>query len=172
MDSACKSITIRLAVPSDAPDMAEVHMRSWDVAYKNILPTEYICEKNAGRLELYKRVITKENTKTYVIQCDGKTVGLLRVDTPQDDDLKEHYAELHYIYLHPDYFRQGIGSQAMEFAYEIARGFGKNGMVLWVLEKNADSIRFYEKCGFSADGKTYDKNFDKPLTSIRMRRDL
>jgi RimJ/RimL family protein N-acetyltransferase len=58
----------------------------------------------------------------------------------------------------------------MEFAYNITRNSGKTGIVLWVLEKNTDSIRFYEKCGFVTDGKTYDKNFDKPLMSIRMRK--
>ena len=165
-------ITIRLAVPADASDIAEVHMRSWEVAYKGILPADFIREKNAGRHELYNRVITDENAKTYIIQREGKTVGIMRVDTPQDDDLRDKYCELHYIYLHPDCFRQGIGTQAMEFTYNITRNTGKTGIVLWVLEKNTDSIRFYEKCGFAADGKTYDKNFDKPLMSIRMRRDL
>ena len=43
------NITIRPAVLTDAPDMAEVHMRSWEVAYKDIIPAEYIKEKNATR---------------------------------------------------------------------------------------------------------------------------
>ena len=58
-----KNITIRLAVPADAPDMAEVHMRSWEVAYKGIIPAAFIKDKNATRHELYKRVITDENIK-------------------------------------------------------------------------------------------------------------
>jgi GNAT superfamily N-acetyltransferase len=164
-------ITIRLAVPVDAPDMAEVHMRSWDATYKGIMPDDFIREKNATRPELYKRVITDENKNTYVIQYNGKTVGIMCVAPPQDKELTD-CCELHYIYLHPDYFRQGVGSQAMKFAYEIARNDGKTGMVLWVLEKNEGSIKFYEKCGFIADGHSYEKNFDKPLRSIRMRRSL
>ena len=40
-------IVIRLATSSDALDMAEVHMRSWEIAYKNIIPADYIREKNA-----------------------------------------------------------------------------------------------------------------------------
>jgi len=35
MDFIYKPIAIRLAVPADAPDMAEIHMRSWEVAYKD-----------------------------------------------------------------------------------------------------------------------------------------
>lgn len=164
-------ITIRLAVPSDAPDMAEVHMRSWEVAYKGILPDDYIREKNATRNALYARVITEENDTSYVIQCSGKTVGIMCVAPPQDKELIDFH-ELHYIYLHPNYFRRGIGTQAMELAYSIARGLGKTGLVLWVLEKNVNSIQFYKKCGFVADGGSWERNFDKPLRSIRMRKEL
>jgi hypothetical protein len=60
--------TIRLAVPSDATDMADVHMRSWEAAYKDILPADYIRMKNAARPELYKRVITVKNENTFVIK--------------------------------------------------------------------------------------------------------
>ena len=171
MDFIYSPITIRLAVPSDAPDMAEVHMRSWEVAYKGIMPNDFIREKNATRPELYKRVITDENTNTYVIQYNGKTVGIMCVAPPQDNELTDYY-ELHYIYLHPDYFQRGIGTKAMDFAYETTRKVGKSGMVLWVLEKNENSIKFYEKCGFTADGKSYERNFEKPLRSIRMRRGI
>ena len=164
-------IHIRLATPADAPDMAEVHMRSWEVAYKGILPDEYIREKNATRHDLYARVITEENETSFVIQYGGKTIGIMCVAPPQDKELTDCY-ELHYIYLHPGYFRRGIGTQAMELAYNIARSLGKTGLVLWVLENNTNSIEFYKKCGFVADGGSRERNFDKPLRSIRMRKEL
>ena len=140
------AVTIRLAVPADASDMAEVHIRSWEVAYKDIIPEEYIREKNAGRHELYKRVITRGNTNTYVIQHGKKTVGVMRVAPPQDEDAGDNVYELHCIYLHPDYFRQGIGTKAMEYALSIARRLGKKTMIVWVLDENINSIRFYEYC--------------------------
>jgi len=166
------NITIRLAVPADAPDMAEVGMRSWEVAYKDILPADYIREKNATRSEQYKRVITDENENSYVIQKDGKTVGIMKIAPSQDGDTDENYYELHYIYLHPDYFRQGIGTQAVEFAFDKARGLGKRFMNVWVLAENENSIRFYEKCGFEADNKTATQNRGKEVVIIRMRADL
>ena len=166
------NITIRLAIPADAPDMAEVHMRSWEVAYKDIIPAEYIREKNAGRHALYKRVVTGEDTNQYVIQKDGKTVGIMRVAPPQDDDVGDNFYELHGIYLHPDYYRQGIGTKAVEFAFEKARGLGKTVMTVWVFAENTNSIKFYEKCGFVADGKTKTYDCRKIMECIRMRRDL
>ena len=164
-----KTIAIRLAVPADAPDMAEVGMRSWEAAYKDILSAEYIREKNATRPELFKRVITDDNMHSYVIQYEGKTVGIMRIAPPQDDDLGEDFYELHYIYIHPDYYRQGIGTQAMEFAYGKARSLGKTAMALWVFAENINSIKFYEKCGFVADGKVREENRGKVTKSIRMR---
>ena len=75
-------------------------MRSWEVAYKGILPDEYIREKNATRHDLYARVITEENETSYVIQYGGKTIGIMCVAPPQDKELTDCH-ELHYIYLGP-----------------------------------------------------------------------
>ena len=38
-------VNIRLAVPSDASDIAEILMRSWEAAYGNIIPTDFIEKK-------------------------------------------------------------------------------------------------------------------------------
>ena len=166
------NVNIRLAVPGDAAEMAEVLMRSWEVAYKGIIPDEYIREKNAGRPEQYKWAVTAKNTDSYIIRRDGKTVGIMRIAPPQDDDTGDDFYELHYIYLHPDYYRQGIGTKAMAFAFDIARNLGKKYMVVWVFADNVNSVKFYEKCGFQADGKTAMRDFGKMLTSIRMKRIL
>ena len=165
-------INIRLALPADAPDMAEIHARSWEAAYKDIIPGEYIQEKSATRPALWKRIITDENTSRYVIETGGKVVGFLHIDPPQDDDLDDSFYELHGIYLHPNVCRQGIGSQAMDFAYGIARNLGKTTMTLWVFAENANSIKFYEKCGFAADGATKTLDCGKTMQCIRMRRPL
>lgn len=165
-------ITIRLAVPADATDMAEVHMCSWDAAYKDIIPAEYIRKKNATRPDLYKRVITEANKNTYVIQHNGKTIGIMKVASPMDTDVGVDFYELHYIYLHPDYFRQGIGTRAIEYAFDIARSLGKRYMTVWVLAENKNTINFYEKCGFKVDGISSERDFGKILKSIRMRRAL
>ena len=167
-----RGITIRLAVPADAPDMAEVHMRSWEIAYKDIIPSDFIREKNASRPSLYSRVITDENANSYVIQYMGKTVGIMHIASPQDDDIGEDGYELHYIYLHPDFFRRGIGTQALIFAFNKALNLKKTFIVVWVFAENTNSILFYEKCGFAADGKTKNLSYGKTMKCIRMKRVL
>ena len=60
----------------------------------------------------------------------------------------------------------------MEFAFDKARSLGKTAMTVWVFAENTNSIKFYEKCGFTADGKTKIYNCGKDMNCIRMRRDL
>ena len=166
------NINIRLAVPADAPAMAEIHARSWEAAYKDIIPMEYIKAKNATRPALWQRIITDENTTEYVIQADGKTVGLMGVAPPRDDDIGDDCYELHGIYLHPDFYRQGIGTQALEFAFSKARTLGKTVMTVWVFAENTNTVKFYEKCDFAPDGKTKILDCGKDMEGIRMRRAL
>ena len=167
-------IYIRSAVLEDAPDMAEAYMRSWEVAYKNIVPADYIREKRKKNIAQTKRILNDENLNLfqYVILIDNAIVGVMTIAPARDDDTDDNFYELCGIYLHPDYYRQGIGTHAMDFAFDKARNLGKKIMTLWVFADNINSIKFYEKCGFAADGKTKILNCGKPLTAIRMRKDL
>jgi ribosomal protein S18 acetylase RimI-like enzyme len=92
------------------------------------------------------------------------------VDIARDSDLDDSFYELCGIYLHPDYYRMGIGSKAMKFALEKAHEKNKKHIVVWVFEENENSINFYKKHGFMADGMTRIHDYGKPVNSIRMRR--
>ena len=172
MECLNKPITIRAALPSDALVMADILMRSWEAAYTGIIPEEYIREKNATRPAMWEKNLAAGQYPHKVILLGDTVVGIMRFDQPQDGDVGEAFYELHYIYLHPDYFRKGIGTKAMEYAFACARDMGKEFMTVWVLAENTNSIKFYEKCGFAADGKTKSLDYGKPLECIRMRKDL
>ena len=144
----------------------------WEHTCKGIIPDDYIRAKNASRPALFKRVITDGNTDSYVIQYGGKTVGIMKIALPHDDDVCDKTYELHYIYLRPGYLRMGIGTKAMDFALVIARSLGKTTLIVWVLDENDGSIRLYEKCGFTADGKTMNAEYGKENARIRMRKVL
>ncbi len=167
--------SIRLAVPSDAPIMAEIHARSWDVAYEDIIPTELIENKNATRLHLYQRIITEDNNQHYIIEEDGRPIGIMSLgESHIEDDAGEHVGaedkvyELYSLYLHPDCFGRRIGTIAMDFAKAKAMDNGAKHMILWVFRDNIKSIAFYERCGFKAEGARKIYNCGKDLVSIRM----
>lgn len=101
------NVSIRLARPGDAADMAEIHARSWEAAYGAILPQDFIREKNATRPALYKRIIKEDNAMQYIILAEGKTAGILCVGPPREEDaairgggeIDGSFYELHGIYL-------------------------------------------------------------------------
>jgi GNAT superfamily N-acetyltransferase len=162
---------IRLAMQSDAPDIAEVCALSYAAAYKDIMPADYIRTRNASRPASFY-VIPEGNDNVYIVLYDGKAVGIMKAALPLDADMGDDAYELHYIYLHPDFFRKGIGTKAMEFAFKKARGLNKSIMTVWVLAENINSINFYKKCGFAADGGKKTKEYGRVLELVRMRKDL
>jgi len=94
------------------------------------------------------------------------------IEIKNDIGIDGSFWELHGIYLHPDYYRRGIGTIALDFAVNKAKAAGKTNMLLWVFEENVNSIKFYEKCGFAADGASKIYNCGKEMNCIRMRRSL
>ena len=168
------SITIRLACPEDAPDMAEIISRSWEAAYQKIIPMDLIQAKNASRLDLFRRIITAENDSQYVITSNGTTVGIMGVAPPdkREKEIDDSFYELQSLYLHPAFCHRGIGTAAMNFALEKGRAAGRSRMILWVFAENTGAIRFYEACGFAPDGAEKIYNCGKDLRSIRMQRKI
>ena len=167
--SNIKNLEIRRATIDDAPACAEIHCRGWEAAYADFIPAEAIAEKNAARPAAWPGYLTSGKFEYYVPVLDGKVVGFLSLRSPEEhENLPDHYYEVGGIYLHPDYYRRGIGRRLMASAEERAREKGKSAMMLWVFEDNDSSRRFYEACGYRPDGKTQTSEYGgKTLRSLR-----
>jgi ribosomal protein S18 acetylase RimI-like enzyme len=74
---------------------------------------------------------------------DGELIGMGRL---VGDGAMYWY--LQEIVVLPEYQRQGIGAQLLEFAKE-----KYDCRFLWTLEKNKEAIHFYETHGFNLNGK-------------------
>ena len=81
----------------------------------------------------------------YVIQYEGKTIGIMSIAASQDDDIDGGCYELQNIYLRPDHFRQGIGTHALTYAFNRARGLNKTSMIVWVFSDfiQSDGAKWY-----------------------------
>jgi len=169
------NISTRLAQPADIPDIIEVMIHS--IEERRELPVSYINEMKAKYQTLFD-FITDENGTHYVIQVDAKTIGITCIKPPVDEDIADNYYEFHGISLHPDYNQQEISLKAMDIIFETVRNLGKTAMVTWVLESNSNSVKLYEKCGFTTDGVSCtitEKLPDSGLSDmncIRMRKNL
>ncbi len=166
--------SVRRAVPADAQDVARVHVRSWQAAYRGLLAQEYLDglepEAWAARYTFGRMGFQLPSTQ---IAVDGSTVrGLVTTGLCRDEDLP-NFGEVMAIYVDPSYLRTGVGRLLMTAARTRLRRVGVTSAALWVLDGNADARRFYERDGWRFDGMHRTSIYgDVPVDEVRYRRAL
>lgn len=75
---------------------------------------------------------------------------------PDAPPLQEDVWYIHVVAVHPDFQRQGLGSQLLAAVEELARQAGASALRLYVWEHNTPAIRAYEKAGFACLQKDAD----------------
>jgi GNAT superfamily N-acetyltransferase len=144
---------IREAEPQDATEIARVHVRSWQVAYRGLLPDAYLDqlrpEDRAARYELASGDPTKPQTMVAVE--DAAIRGFATVMPSRDADL-QGYGELCALYLDPGWWSRGIGVALIAAARARLAEMGFRDACLWLLVGNTRAGRFYEMDGWKPDG--------------------
>lgn len=123
---------IRLAVASDMDCLAKIYLQS-RIASGCFLPIEELKYE-----DFYKDIFDEE---VYVYEINQKVIGFISIYPP---DLF-----IHLLFVHPDYFAQGIGKELLTFAKS------KYGLPLTLkcLVKNRKAQHFYEHLGFVREEK-------------------
>ena len=101
---------LRRAEPDDAMAVARVHVRSWQVAYRRLLPDDYLEQlRPEDRAKTYDFAsLDPLKPRTIVAMEEGIILGFATTMPSRDADLPEH-GELCAIYVDPDRWGQGIG---------------------------------------------------------------
>lgn len=151
---------IRVATTADIPIIAGLHIEGWKAAYGGLVDQAYL-----DGLSLDKRIndwtgwMSSGETEVLLAQRDGQPAGWIaygRTQTPPPGSSPirpTHSAEIYGIYLHPDYWRQGIGGELLSKAAENLKNRKHVTLCLWVLEGNKRGVSFYEKMGGQRIGK-------------------
>ena len=141
-----------------AKALAELHVRAWQKAYKNIVTQEimnsFSIEK---RTEAFTEAIVKKTEQTYVYMLDKAVAGFVTYGKCRDSDVN-NTGEIWGIYLNPKFWRKGIGTKLANWTMNNLKRSGFEKVVLWVFKDNLPSRKFYESIGFIPDGceKTID----------------
>jgi ribosomal protein S18 acetylase RimI-like enzyme len=148
---------VRRAVYADARALAELHVRSWQWAYREQLPASFLDALSAtvDRREARRRevlAVPRSDQRTWVAEVSGKVVGFADTGPNGDDGAPPETAELYAIYLNEAVAGSGVGRALMQQATDDLRQRGYRQAILWVLEGNTRARRFYESAGWSADG--------------------
>ena len=165
---------IRLAEPDDAMAVARVHVRSWQVAYRGLLPGEYLDqlrpEDRAQRYDFATRDPLKPRT---IVAADGDGIqGFATTMPSRDADLTDQ-GELCALYVDPEQWGCGIGAALIRAARAHLFEAGFRGAILWVLVGNDRATRFYESDGWTADGhRRTDSVWGVTVNEVRYRRGL
>jgi ribosomal protein S18 acetylase RimI-like enzyme len=165
---------LRPAEPSDSLAVAEIHVRSWQVAYRGLLPDDYldalIPQERAARYTFADR--SPGTPWTTVAVEDGLICGFATTGPAKHPDTPAS-GELLGLYVNPAHWSRGAGRALIAAArHELAgRGFGD--AVLWVLSGNERAQRFYHKDRWWPDGShRLDEVWGVPVGELRYRRSL
>ena len=166
-------LSVRLAEPNDAMEVAGVHVRCWQRAYRGLFPDEYLDglrpEERAARYTFEGQA---DQPLTIVAGECGAIHGFATIGAPSTD-ARENIGELLALYVDPDHWGRGIGRGLILEARKrmIKCGFGD--AVLWVLAGNYRAERFYRADGWTLDGgRRQDEVWGVLADELRYRRAL
>ena len=119
---------------------------AWPLTYGDILPPgqiDYMLDwmYSPGTI----REQTAAGTPFLIVRADGRDAGLLSLDLRPAADGS---AELHKVYLRPEYWGRGIGSLVLAAAVEKARAAGASSLWLRVNKSNQRAQKAYRAAGF------------------------
>jgi GNAT superfamily N-acetyltransferase len=163
---------VRAAVPADTDEVARLHVRSWQSAYRGLIAPEYLDgltpDAVADRYTFGRMGLRLPST---VVAVDGSAIcGVATTGLCRDLDLP-NVGELMAIYVDPAYLSTGVGRVLMTTARGRLRLVGVTAALLWVLDGNVRARRFYEHDGWRFDGTRRTVTFgDCPLEQLRYRR--
>jgi GNAT superfamily N-acetyltransferase len=169
---------VRNASPADAEQIAAVHVRSWQAAYRGLLPQEYLDRLDpADRLPRWRRTLGEMDRTAggvLVAVTNGQVCGAAWFGPARDPDTDPaQVGELAGIYLVADAWGKGLGRSLMTTVLERLAAGGYEQATLWVLESNERARRFYAKAGWAEDGAVkQDDRLGFPITEVRYRRRL
>jgi GNAT superfamily N-acetyltransferase len=165
---------VRKATVADADVIARVHVASWQSAYRGLVPDTVLDElsvekRAAGWREWLPKV---DESRTWVAEQDGEIVGFVNAGRCRDDDAAPGTGEINAIYVSADMWDTGVGAALMNEAVSYLHSEYMCA-TLWVLEGNDRGRRFYEKGGWSPDGRSQKLDFGgTDLPEMRYRIDF
>jgi ribosomal protein S18 acetylase RimI-like enzyme len=166
-------IALREARRGDEPAVAELHVRSWQEAYREIMPAEFLAGLDPrDRAERYEFEGGEEAPTTVLAVDQDVLIGFVTFGASRDADAKG-LGEIYALYVDPESYASGIGRMLMAEARRRLREGGFDAAVLWVLRGNHRAQRFYEREGWTPDGASrLEEPYGIVSDVIRFRRQL
>src|SRR5436190_23950330 len=101
---------LRPADPDDAIAVARLHVRSWQVAYRALLPDDFLAQlRPEDRISRYDfETLDPQKPRTIVAVERGTILGFATTAPSREPDLP-NYGELCALHVDPQQWGRGIG---------------------------------------------------------------
>lgn len=103
----------------------------------------------------WEQILEDQNHHLIVNEINGKIVSsCVCVIIPNLTRNVRPYAFLENIVTHKDYRGQGLASECLEYAKQIAKDCNCYKMMLMTGSRKKETLDFYKKCGYNSTDKT------------------
>jgi ribosomal protein S18 acetylase RimI-like enzyme len=168
---------MRVAQIEDARQIAEVHVATWQTAYRGILPDSILegLSIEAWTDLWQERLSQTQGATTLVLVVAEEIVGWIGVGPARDSDCDPvRIQQVYGLYLLAEYWGQGHGKRLYLMGEDRMRQSGATEAMLWVLRDNFRARRFYEGQGYSLDRTRPEQAYqgDPSMIEVRYRKPL
>jgi ribosomal protein S18 acetylase RimI-like enzyme len=140
---------IRAATAEDCRAVAEVHVESWQHAYRGILPEQYLASLSVTEREsMWRHMVERQPAHLLVACAAGQVVGFVAFGASRDEGAPNDQAEIWAIYVKAGSWSTGVGRLLWLEALQRISTEGYKSISLWVIVGNQRAVRFYEHAGF------------------------
>lgn len=165
----------REASVRDAGALARIHVAAWQVAYRGVMPAEFLSGLDEARSKArWVKAFAENPPLVLVVEHESNVVGACRFGASRDEDASRATGEVMALNVDPATWRRGFGTELLNAVLKQLRGLGFSTVTLWVLQANTRARAFYEAAGFSPDGveRTDTDLIGAPLDEVRYRISL
>lgn len=160
---------IRPAARDDATRLAEVHITSWQHAYRGLFPDEFLERLDMDRRIQFFAERIGAGEIVLVSEADGEVVAFCWPAASSEPE----WGEILSIYAHPDYWGKGHGHDLLEAGEEHLRAQRFQRALLWVLDANTRARAFYERQGWVlGGGLKLEEIGGTQVTEVRYEKEL
>ncbi|HLM03028.1 MAG TPA: GNAT family N-acetyltransferase, partial [Pyrinomonadaceae bacterium] len=148
-------ITYREAEVEDIPQIARVHVQSWQKSFAGITPQEHLDAMSVeNRIEAFRQAFAQDSFYKMLVAETPENGIVGFADFGKSHQLKNLFdAQLYAIYFLPEFQRKGIGGKLFRLCRRELAARGFKSMCLDTLEISPYR-NFYEKMGGRVVGES------------------
>lgn len=164
------SVTVRPARVEDAAAMARMLVRSWQEAYRGLMPDRVLDDPGLvdARERFWTAALVDERyraNRIAVAERDGVVIGVAMAGPPESPE-PGWSLHLYVLYVLAADHGSGVGAALLDAVVGPLES-----AALWVADPNPRAQAFYRKHGFVPDGAVQVDNGVREIRMVRISRD-